>query len=135
MNMKVKMLTGKLGSNDGVTTKFYEKDETYEVSEALGNAFIEEKVAEKAGDDATTVEPIVAGQLYTDKDGAVFIGEIPTGKTEAELLPIEKVSDEKRAELIKEGKLKEDGTAVDAKAVPVAPQNKAILGAPKNKAR
>jgi hypothetical protein len=53
MNMKVKMLASKMGSNDGITTKLYEKDETYEVSEDLGNSFLSEKLAEVVNDDVT----------------------------------------------------------------------------------
>jgi len=44
----VKMLTSKLGSNDGLTTKHYEKGEVYEVSETLAASFIAEKAAEAA---------------------------------------------------------------------------------------
>lgn len=44
--VQVRMLRNKLGSNDGYTTKHYDKDETYEVSEALADMFVGEKVAE-----------------------------------------------------------------------------------------
>ena len=44
--MKIKMLRSKLGSNDGISTKLYQVDEEHDVSDALGEVFIKEGVAE-----------------------------------------------------------------------------------------
>lgn len=133
---KVLMLRDKMGSNDGATTKLYQKDETYDVSVELAEIFIRDKDAEAASEDATVTAPeYVEGAVYTDESGALFVGGVPDGQTEVTLLPIEQLTDDERAELVKEGKLNADGTAIDAKAIDAAPKNKAIARAPKNKAK
>jgi hypothetical protein len=65
--MKITMIRGKLGSNDGATTKFYEEGETYEVSEALGQCFLEEKVAEEVSEESVSGKAVSA----TPKNKAV----------------------------------------------------------------
>jgi hypothetical protein len=44
--MKIKMLRSKMGSNDGHSTHYYEEGQEYDVSEALGQSFLDEKLAE-----------------------------------------------------------------------------------------
>jgi hypothetical protein len=133
--MKIKMLRSKMGSNDGVTVKNYLEGEMYEVSEELGNSFIADNVAQVATDEgAPTAQPdFVEGEVYHDADGNLFVGAAVPGSDKIGLLPIEQVPDEERAELITTGKLKEDGSAVDSKAIEAAPKNKAVKP-PKNKA-
>lgn len=135
--MKIIMLRSKMGSNDGATTKMYDAGEEYEVSEALGLSFIEDKVAKEVDGTATTATKpeYIEGQVYHDEKGDLFVGIVTPGSAEVGLLPIEQLGDDERAELIKEGKLKDDGTAVDSKAIEAAPKNKAIGRAPKNKAK
>lgn len=43
--VKIEMLRNKLGSNDGVTVRHYEKGQTYEVSAELAKVFSAEKDA------------------------------------------------------------------------------------------
>lgn len=135
--MKIKMLRSKMGSNDGHSTHYYEEGEVYDVSDALAESFIGEKLAEAVAEKPVEMhpEPFVEGQLYTDDSGAVFIGGIPDGQTEVALLPIDQLTDDERTELVHEGKLDAEGKPVDAKALETAPKNKAITRAPKNKAK
>lgn len=133
--MKLLMLRSKLGSNDGATTKMYEKGKTYEVSEYLGEIFLRDGDAEVADESAKVAQAtLVEGDLYHDADDNLFVAVAQAGG-ELGLLPIEQLGDEERADLIKEGKLKEDGTAVASKAIEAAPKNKAVTKAPKNKAK
>ena len=135
-DVKITMQRSKMGSNDGATVKMYEKDETYEVSESLGEAFIRDQDAVEAAETANVTAPeFVEGVLYHDADGNLFVGVTTPEMPDVHLLPIEQLADEERLDLIKEGKLKEDGTAVDSKAIDAAPKNKAIAKAPKNKAK
>ncbi len=57
--MKITMIRGKLGSNDGVTTKYYEEGETYDVSDALGACFIDEKVANPTTEEKLAAKAVV----------------------------------------------------------------------------
>jgi hypothetical protein len=134
--MIIKMLRDKMGSNDGFTTKLYKEGEVHEVSEALAEAFFAEKLAEPLAEKAAEnqPEPYVEGQIYVE-DGVVFIGAIPADQTDVALLPIDQLTDEERAELVKDGKITEDGQPVKLKAQTGAPKNKAITKAPKNKSQ
>jgi hypothetical protein len=44
--MKIKMLRSKMGSNDGHSTHYYQEGEEYDVSDALAESFIGERLAE-----------------------------------------------------------------------------------------
>ena len=130
------MLRSKMGSNDGATVKMYDEGETYDVSESLAEVFLRDKDAEKASDAAEAKETVlVEGDLYHDADDNLFVAVAQAAGGEVGLLPIEQLGDEERAELIKEGKLKDDGTALESKAIEAAPKNKAVAKAPKNKAK
>ncbi len=130
--MKVQMVRNKLGSNDGVTTQMYIEGDAYEVSEALGAVFLRDGDATAEGV-AAEPEAFVVGDIYADEDGMLFVAGEVAGTVG--LLPIEQLSDGERADLVTEGKLNADGTAIAAKAITAAPKNKAITKAPKNKAK
>lgn len=57
--MRVKMLTDAPGSPDGVTVNQYAEGEIYEVSDDLGEVFVNEDLAEETDEDvaASTEEP------------------------------------------------------------------------------
>ena len=55
--MKIKMLRSRMGSNDGATTKLYQEGESYDVSDALAESFIADKVAEMDDSEKAEAEP------------------------------------------------------------------------------
>ncbi len=157
--LRIKMLRNDRGSTDGVNVLHFEREKEYDVPTDFGQRFIDsgsaELVADKASNDNETdtltgqktvpgtdgdATPVLeAGNVY-EKDGNAFLavaGEKQQDGTDGpvNLKPVSELTEEERKALVSEGKLTEDGKAVEAKAQPGAAENRALNGAPQNRRR
>lgn len=83
-HVKIKMVSGKSGSPDGVKVSFYAKDELYEVPVSLADAFVAEGVAERVDEDVSDAAPAdgdAADEKAVEKAPAnKAVGKAPANK-------------------------------------------------------